>query len=677
MGGGSMGKSARGLRLVAVLASVMMLAGGLDVTHAAAAAGPKRQLSAIACSEVFFLGARGSGELPTKQFQGMGPEVDKMATVVRGVLKADGITLVRTLNVGYPADSVDDLVPTKYELALFAADAALAVPYYYQHSVKKYLASINEGITNTISEAKYVRSQCPHALLILAGYSQGAMVMHQAERQLAAAHDTGVLGQITGTLLLGDGDRISHTAAREFGTSTARSQGIRTYLHQNSDKDVTDPAATANICNAGDIVCDFGRKTVLSWKTGLKVHESYTTGAALTDAATWIAQVTGRRLSGKTVLLPGLTLSAACGPGTIAVAASSDARHILLEGCSGALVRLDRYTGAEVDATTGSHGKSYPDDGAGEPQLSGDGTIATYFTLIGGRSQVIVHNLTSGKMSVASSASSGITGNAASDEAVLSSSGQWLLFSSDASNLVPGISSDGTGSHPNIFRKNLTTGAVSLAVKTDGPPNGGMSPGGISDDGDVIAFDSTATNIIGTAPVADLRDSAYLRDLSTETVRQLLYQPAGTQTQGSLNASISANGAEAAFLGMDDNGFATSVMSCDLSAGLVKPPSCTLAASAFPVFDLHLAANGSAMEYSAANTAVSSSRWQVFRVGLAGGSSSVASVNDAGDISNADTGNVGGVQGISGDGSTIFFSSAATNLNSSAVDGQLHAFVRT
>jgi hypothetical protein len=65
-------------------------------------------------------------------------------------------------------------------------------------------------VASSASEAKYVHRQCPHAL-ILAGYSQGAMVMHQAELQLAAAHDTGVLGQITGTLLLGDGDRISHT----------------------------------------------------------------------------------------------------------------------------------------------------------------------------------------------------------------------------------------------------------------------------------------------------------------------------------------------------------------------------------------------------------------------------------------------------------------------------------
>ncbi len=98
---------------------------------------------------------------------------------------------------------------------------------------------------------------------------------------------------------------------------------------------------------------------------------------------------------------------------------------------------------------------------------------------------------------------------------------------------------------------------------------------------------------------------------------------------------------------------------------------------AFPAFDLHLAANGSALEYSAANTPESSARWQVFRLGLAGTDSGAASVNNAGGVANTDTGNVAGVQGISGDGTTVFFSSGATNLSPAATDGQLHGFVRT
>jgi hypothetical protein len=127
---------------------------------------------------------------------------------------------------------------------------------------------------------------------------------------------------------------------------------------------------------------------------------------------------------------------------------------------------------------------------------------------------------------------------------------------------------------------------------------------------------------------------------------------------------------------LDSDGFAANVLSCTLSAGLAKPSSCKLVATAFPVFDLHLAANGSALEYSAANTPVSHSRWEVFSVGFNGGVSA-ASVSDAGGIANADTGNGGGIQGISGDGATVFFSSSATNLDPGATDGAVHAFIRT
>jgi Cutinase len=267
--------------------------------------------AAVPCAEIFFLGARGSAEKATKQFNGMGPEVNAMASIVQDVLKTDGVTAkgsFRTLNVGYPADNVTDLIPTKYELALFAASPATGAEYYYRHNVEKYLSSISQGISDTVSEARYVHQQCPHALLVLAGYSQGAMVMHQAELQLQADGDSGLLGQIAGTLLLGDGDRVPHTQAREFGTSTAKSEGVRTWVHSLigiGGHDVADPATTANICNAGDIVCATSLKVLIDTYdngSGVKVHTSYVHGTyvdpALTSAADWMGQLTAARVLG-------------------------------------------------------------------------------------------------------------------------------------------------------------------------------------------------------------------------------------------------------------------------------------------------------------------------------------------------------------------------------------------
>jgi hypothetical protein len=283
--------------------SQLAVAAGRDDGPAGTAAALAHQARAVACSDVYFLGARGSGEPATPGFHGLGPEVYKMATVVKDTLNADHITLFRTLNIAYAADSVSDLAPTSAELAGFKdpATAAAEAVYYYQNNVEKYLGSISEGISSTVSEAEYVHSQCPQALLILAGYSQGAMVMHQAELQLAADGETGVLSQIAGTLLLGDGDRVSHTEAREFGSSSARSEGVRTYLGFNSDQDVVDPATTANICNAGDIVCDFGINTLIHWKKGIKVHTSYAVPNkngtyVFTQPAAWVAQLAANRL---------------------------------------------------------------------------------------------------------------------------------------------------------------------------------------------------------------------------------------------------------------------------------------------------------------------------------------------------------------------------------------------
>lgn len=666
--------------LLTLLGATCQAAGGAVLPSAAA-----RGTAAGACAGVYFLGARGSGEAATAASAGIGPEVYWMSKVVARVLAAQGVASFATVADPYPADSVTDLLPSAAEVKQLNKSPLAAVKAYNKDNLGKYLASIDTGIADAVSQAKHLYSTCPHALLILAGYSQGAMVMHQAELRLVAAKDAGLRAHIAGTLLLGDGDRVPFTRAREFGASNkqfgaqkASGEGIRTWVYSTlglgRGHDVAMPATTANICDAGDLVCDSSlSRLVRHAAAAADVHTSYVVHRqSLTNAATWIGQLTARRLAGRTVLLPTLPVSQGCAA-TIAMSSSSNGRYILLAGCAVPLIRLDRYTGTKLTVAAAS----YPYDGDSQPRLTDDGNTAAYGTVIGNRSQVVVRNLVSGKAVIASSASGGSPANQSVIEYTLSPNGQWLLFSSDASNLVPGVKSDATGNDPNLFLKNLKTGSVSLAVKTKGLPDGDMTPDGVSDSGALIAFGAAADNITGIAPATGLRMSAYLRDVRTGTVRRLLYGIAGVQTQGSANAAISGDATRAAFLGLDTDGFETTVLSCSVPAGLAKPPACKRVASAFPVFDLHLASNGSALEYSAANTPVSSTTWEVFRVGFGGGNSSTASVNDVSDPANADTGNIGGIQGISGDGSTVFFSSSATNLDPGAVDGQVHAFVRT
>lgn len=305
------------LRPGAVLTAVLCLGvmSAAAPTRAAAAGRARMRVAAVPCADVFFLGARGSAEQATKQFNYMGQEVNAMASAVHNFLTAAGVTstnVFRTFSVVYPADSVTDLVPTAAELALFTADPAAAYKEYNKDNVAKYLSSISQGISDTLSEARSLHQQCPHSLLILAGYSQGAMVMHQAELQLQAAGDNGLLGQIAGTLLLGDGDRIPNTQASEFGTSPAKSEGVRTWAKRNNGQDVEDPATTANICNTGDIVCATSLKVLaetVATNSGVTVHTSYVkanskTGKysyidpALTKAANWVGQLAAGRILG-------------------------------------------------------------------------------------------------------------------------------------------------------------------------------------------------------------------------------------------------------------------------------------------------------------------------------------------------------------------------------------------
>jgi cutinase len=187
--------------------------------------------------------------------------------------------------------------------------------------------SINEGITTyALPEVKTVVVQCPRAGLVLAGYSQGAMVMHQVEWQLPGS----ALSHIKGTLLVADGDRVPDTKAAYtkdtkavytklgISPSPARGEGIRTYVGRSplaplvpflvERKDVRLYKTTVSICNADDIVCDFNVTHMIAGSSPRhplaalkliekhfsddgKIHANSYTSGLLTPAAKWLAQL--------------------------------------------------------------------------------------------------------------------------------------------------------------------------------------------------------------------------------------------------------------------------------------------------------------------------------------------------------------------------------------------------
>lgn len=288
----------RPLLTVALLLAVLASFAFLGVTQLASASTLSPMLlppPPPPCPNLTLIGARGSGE-SFNGYAGMGPAVDRMATVLSSRLATHRIT-VSMVGDPYPADSVSDLEPSNGQLMLLPVAPSVALYEYAHHNLDKYLRSIDVGINDAVSLAEEAVASCPNSKLVLAGYSQGAMVVHQAELQLAKSGQKKVLRDIVGTMLLGDGDRVPYTRAKEFGTSLARAEGIRTYLHGIAPHDVELPTTTANICDAGDLVCDFNLNRLLSFGQAAKVHSSYAVqkrrGIAykpvLASAANWLA----------------------------------------------------------------------------------------------------------------------------------------------------------------------------------------------------------------------------------------------------------------------------------------------------------------------------------------------------------------------------------------------------
>jgi hypothetical protein len=256
--------------------------------------------ASASCRDVYFLGARGSGDPAGGQFHGLGAAVSKMVTVIQNNIRKNKITYA-TEAVNYPALSVNVLKPSARVLQDLMQMKVFAAINSYLGQLHKYAESIHKGIINAVSMAKSLHSRCKFSLLVLVGYSQGAMVLHEAELGLSS----GVTNCLGGTLLLGDGDRVSRTKAKEFGTSAAKSEGIQVYIgnylgFKTGIRDVAVPSTTANICNTLDMVCDFRLATLVNYKTAIKVHTSYAqrqnNGSykyepVLTSAASWLAKI--------------------------------------------------------------------------------------------------------------------------------------------------------------------------------------------------------------------------------------------------------------------------------------------------------------------------------------------------------------------------------------------------
>jgi len=143
--------------------------------------------------------------------------------------------------------------------------------------VDLFTASIDEGVATAFDELNNQAARCPSARFVLAGYSQGAMVMHQLLLRLTDQANTGLLGRIADTALIADGDKKRVTAAVTFGTAGRAAEGVRSALSVGErDIPTKKAASTYDICNRDDPVCDFSSQTIVHWEAANAVHVRYT-----------------------------------------------------------------------------------------------------------------------------------------------------------------------------------------------------------------------------------------------------------------------------------------------------------------------------------------------------------------------------------------------------------------
>ncbi len=280
---------------IGLLATATLLTGALAP---AAASALSRAHSASGCNPVLFLGARGSGEYgpgsanwpkgrKADDKYGFGPEVNEVYRKVSAGLSAN----LEAHSVDYGADRVTTLF----------------------HDYPKYFRDLQAGETWVMDKLTSRASACPRQLIVLAGYSQGAMVMHRVVRALARTRaDAAIAGRIAAVVLVGDGDQVPHDNVTRFGTAGAGAHGIglalRTISHSSAAK--LSPgigSRVLEVCDKHDIVCgwtdldlvclDIGIPTLIC-AHGVYVHLHYPGSTPLANAAAQAAADLRARLAG-------------------------------------------------------------------------------------------------------------------------------------------------------------------------------------------------------------------------------------------------------------------------------------------------------------------------------------------------------------------------------------------
>ena len=222
-----------------------------------------------ACPDVHWIGAAGSGErtpAEVTQNDGMGRVVYQSLGDLSQELQRDGRTITAEA-VEYPAVAVPD------------DDGGVG-------EWLGFMGSVDTGAAALGAQYQSFVQRCPTSKVVLAGYSQGAMVVHRNLAALSASPN------LAGALLIADGDRRPDDPTYNIGSVTARpgagkgvAQDWPILAHAPAPLTPELGARTISVCDLGDAVCDYDPEAEETSAYAVAVHTSY--GRTETGGLEW------------------------------------------------------------------------------------------------------------------------------------------------------------------------------------------------------------------------------------------------------------------------------------------------------------------------------------------------------------------------------------------------------
>ena len=189
---------------------------------------------------------------------------------------------------------------------------------------------------------------------------------------------------------------------------------------------------------------------------------------------------------------------------------------------AGDVFRRDRRGSTiRISASTAGAGG---DQASRRPSMSGDGNRIAFQSdatnLAAGDTNavtdVFVRDVATSTLARISTAAGGAQANGSSELPWISRDGNFVTFTSEATNLVPGD----TNAHSDVFLKNLLTGEIKMvSVDPEGNPGDANSTFAFpSDEGRFVAFVSRSTNLVDDDDNSSL--DVFVRDMEAgETIR--------------------------------------------------------------------------------------------------------------------------------------------------------------